>query len=136
MTREEAKRELRPLKEMQKDIQAVEDEINRLMTVATKMTTNLDALPSGTPQNKIEEALIKIEEYRGRLTNLLLKSLEYRTRCLAKVELIHPASLRKILIYYYFQNFTLEKTAEELDRSYQWTHTMLQTALDKYSEVS
>ena len=137
MTRKEAKSELRPLKEYAKDIKSVEDEIERLMAVATKMTPNYDITPvSGTPKNKIEEALVKVEEYRGRLSKLLLKTLEHKDRCMRKVEQIEPRSLQKILIYYYFQDYTLEKTAEMIDRSYQWTYEMFLTALDKYCEIT
>ena len=137
MTREEAKKELAVIKEMSKDLQALQDEIERLMAVATKMTTSLDAVPvSGTPKNKIEEALVQIEKYRDRLTNSILNGMEYRTRCLAKVEQIQPPSLRKVLIYYYFQNNTMERTAELLDRSYRWTYEIYLTALDKYAEIS
>ena len=135
--REEAKKELRPLKDMAKDIKAVEDEIERLMTVATKMTPNYDVSPiSGTPRNKIEDAIEKIEDYRGRLSKLLLRNLDKKDKCLRKVERIEPQSLQKILIYYYFQDMTMEKTAEAIDKSYQWTYEMFKTALDKYSEIS
>ena len=137
MTREEAKQELRPLKDYAKDIRAVELEIERLMAVATKMTPNYDITPvSGTPKNKIEEAIEKVEEYRGRLSKLILRSLDRKSKCLQKVEQIEPQSLQKILFYYYFQDYTLEKTAEKIERSYQWTYEMYLTALDKYSEIS
>ena len=136
MTREEAKQELSVLKEMSKDIKSIEDEIERLLTVATKMTTSYEIVPSsGTPKNKIEEALVKLEDYRNRLSNQVLDCLEYRTRCLVKLELIEPKSLQKVLRYYYFQNNTLERTAELLDRSYQWTYEMFLSALDKYAEI-
>ena len=137
MTREEAKQELRPLKDYAKDIRAVELEIERLMAVATKMTPNYDITPvSGTPKNKIEEAIEKVEEYRGRLSKLILRSLDRKSKCLQKVEQIEPQSLQKILLYYYFQDYTLEKTAELIDRSERWTYEMYLTALDKYSELS
>lgn len=136
MTREEAKKELHVLKEMSKDIKAIEDEIERLMAVATKMTAAYDATPSKIQKSKIEEVLVKLEDYRSRLTNQMLDCLEYRTRCLAKLEQIEPKSLRKVLRYYYFQDFTLEKTAGLLGRSYQWTYEMFLSALDKYAEIS
>lgn len=137
MTLKEAKRELRPIKDMSKDIKSVEDEIERLMAVATKMTTSYDPINiSGTPKNRMEEAVIKLEEYKSRLSNLVVEDIKYRNKCLDKVERIEPKSLQKILIYYYFQNKTLEKTAEILDRSVRWTHEMYKTALEKYSEIS
>ncbi len=137
MSVKEAKRELRPLKDMAKDIQAVEDEIERLITVATKMTTSYDPLNvSGTPGNRMEEALVKLEDYKSRLSNLVIENLTYKNKCLDKVYQIEPKSLQTILIYYYFQNYTLEKTAELIGKSVRWTYDMYGTALEKYSEIS
>lgn len=136
MTRKEAKRELKPIKDMERDIRSLELEIERLMTVATKMTPNYDGdRVSGTPRNKIEEATIKIEEYRGKLSMMLMNHLDYKNRCLNKVEKIRPKSLQTILIHYYFQDKTMEQTAELIGKSPRWTHTMFDEALDKYSEI-
>ena len=122
---------------MEKDIRSVEDEIERLMAVATKMTTTYDPINvTGSPKNKLEEAIVKLEDYKDRLSKLVLENLAYKNRCLDKVYQIEPKSLQKILLYYYFQNYTLEKTAELLDRSYQWTYELFTTALDKYAEIS
>jgi hypothetical protein len=137
MTREEAKKELKPIKEMEADIRSVELEIERLMTIATKMTPNYEgAKVLGDHKNKIEEAAIQLDEYRSKLSHLVVKELEYKNKCLDKVTLIQPGSLRKILMYYYFMDMTLEKTAELIGRSYQWTYTMFIEAIDKYCEIS
>ena len=137
MTREEAKRELKPIKDMESRIRSIEEEIERLMTAATRMTPSYDGdKVSGTPRNRIEEVTIRIEEYRGKLNKVLLKSLDYKNRCLNKVERIDRTTLRTILILYYFQNKTLEQTAEELDRSYQWTYELFTIALDEYAKIS
>ena len=136
MTREEAKKELRPLKTLDSDIKAVELEIERLMTVATKMTTNYEPMISGTPRNRIEEVIVKIDEYKTKLSKYLLNYLDRKNECLNKVQKIEIGTLRTILIYYYFQNLTLEQTAEAIDKSYQWTYELFQDALDAYCEVS
>ena len=136
MTVNEAKRELKPIKEMEKDIRSVEEEIERLMAIATKMTTNYGGVNvQGTPGNKLEEAVVKIEQYRSRLSSMLLKHLDYKNHCLNKVRQIEPRSLQKFLIYYYFQDMTHEEMAEKIDKSYQWTYTMYQTALEEYSKI-
>ena len=137
MTREDAKRELQPLKTIDKDIKAVELEIERLMTVATKMTTNYDPINvSGTPRNKLEEVIIKMDEYKSNLSRYLLNYLDRKNECLDKVQKIEIGTLRTILIYYYFQNKTLEQTAELINKSYQWTYELFQDALDEYSKIS
>ena len=136
MTLEEAKGELRPIKEMEKDIRSIEEEIERLMAVATKMTTNYDGVNvQGTPGNKLEEAVVKMENYRSKLSKMLLKHLDHKNYCLNKVEKIEPKSLQKLLIYYYFQDYTFEEMSEKVGKSYQWTYTMYLTALEKYSEI-
>lgn len=136
MTVQEAKRELRPLKELAKDIQSVEDEIERLMAIATKMTTTYDPINvESTPKNRIEEAIVKIDDYRERLSKLLLEIIDYKNKCLDKIEQIEPKSLQKILLYYYFQNKTIEETAELMGRSVRWTYEIYNMALEKYSEI-
>jgi len=136
MTRNEAKRELKPIKEIESDIRAVELEIERLMTVATKMTPNYSPMGSPSNNNKLEEAVINMEEYRVRLTNLIMESLVRKNECLNKVQQIHPASLRKILILYYFHNMTLEKVADTIGKSPRWTYAMYESALDEYCKIS
>ena len=137
MTRKEAKRELSPLKYMDADIRAIELEIERLMAVATKMTANYDPINvSVTPKNKLEEAVVKMEEYKGRLSSMVIKSLEYRNMCLSKIEKIESSPLRDILMLYYFQDNTIEKTAEKIGKSPRWTFTMFEAALDEYSKIS
>lgn len=137
MTREEAKRELKFLKTLDVDIRAAEQEIERLMTVATKMTTNYDPVNiSGTPRNKLEDVIIKMDAYKANLNKYLLNYLDRKNECLNKVQKIETGTLRSILIYYYFQNKTLEQTAEEINKSYQWTYELFQDALDAYCKIS
>lgn len=137
MTVDEAKNELRTIKYLEKDMRSVELEIERLMTIATKMTPSYDVVnTSGGHKDKIAEALIKVEDYRGRLSKLLKDSIEYKEKCLNKVRKIEPRSLSTVLFYYYFMDFTMEKTAEKIGKSYQWTYTMYTEALEKYCEVT
>lgn len=134
MTVDEAKKELRLIKDLEKDIKSVELEIERLMTIATKMTPSYDIVKSGS-KDKIAEALIRVEDYRARLSNLINESIDHKERCLKKVRKIEPRSLSTVLFYYYFMDFTMEKTAEKIGKSYQWTYTMYTEALEKYSKV-
>jgi len=136
MTREEAKKELRPIKDIEADIKSVELEIERLMTIATKMTPSYEYHTSGSQKNRIEEALIQIEEYRGRLANKIVESIDYKSKCLEKVNRIRPKTLQTVLMYYYFMDYTMEKTAEAIQKSYQWTYTIYQSALDEYCKIS
>ena len=136
MTREEAKNELKQVKKISLKVKDVDLEIERLMAIATRMTTSYDGIASGSYTNRIEEAVIKIEDYRLKLSNLLVDELLQRDKCLKKIEQIQPASLRSVLLYYYFMDNTMEKTAEMLNKSYQWTYTMFQTAIDEYCKIS
>ena len=133
MTVDEAKKELRQIKDIEKDIRSVELEIERLMAIATKMTPSYDGISTGNHKDKIAEALIRVEEYRGRLSHLINESIDHKERCLKKVRKIEPRSLSTVLFYYYFMDLTMEKTAEKIGKSYQWTYTMYAEALEKYS---
>ena len=106
------------------------------MAVATKMTPNYEGdRINGTPKNKIEEATIKMEEYRAKLCKMLIKNLDHKNRCLNKVEQIKRGTFRTVLILYYFQNKTFEETAEAMDKSYQWTYEVYKMALDEYAKI-
>ncbi len=136
MTQQEAKNELGQIKEVRQDIKYVDLEIERLMTIATKMTTSYEPRTSSAYTNKLEEAVIQIEDYRSRLSNLMIDDLVFRNKCMEKVQQISTKTLRLVLIYYYFMDNTMEKTAELMHKSYQWTYSMFQSALDEYCKIS
>lgn len=137
MTVEEAKKELRPIKGMKHNMKPLEMEIERLMTKATKMTASYDAiLTTGSHKNKIEEAMIKLERHWNRLSALITRDVDYKNRCLDKIEQIKSRTLREILIYYFFMDYTLQETAERIGRSYQWTYELYKSALEEYAKIS
>jgi len=137
MTRKEAKNELREIKYMDSRIKSIELEIERLEAVATKMTPSYNTnKPSNTPHNKIEEAVIKKEEYRNRLSKWLLRQLDYKNRCLNKIQKIEPGSLQQFLLLYYFNGKTMEQIAEIVGKTPRWTYELFCSALDKYAEIS
>jgi len=135
MTRKEAKNELRPIRDMEADIKSVMLEIERLDAIRTKMTPTYDANKvSGTQSNKIEEATIKILEYRERLASLTTERLDYVVRCTEKIDKIEPASLRMFLRFYYFDGLTIERISEIIDRTPRWTYELFCSALDEYAK--
>lgn len=136
MTIQEAKKELHIIKEIQKDIESVEEELEKYRSMATRMTTDFDKISVQTSaRNRLEEAVIKIEDYTNRLSVLLVEMLDYKQRCLSIVEKIEPPSLRRVLLVYYFANNTLERTAEIVGHSYQWTYDIFSSALEEYCKV-
>ena len=85
--------------------------------------------------SKIEEALVKKEEYKSRLAKWMLKELDYKNRCLTKIEKIHPESLQQFLMFYYFDGLTMEKISEIIDKTPRWTYELFCTALDEYAKI-
>lgn len=136
MTREEAKQELWSVKGMRRGTKPIELEIERIMTTATKMTAAYDTISTNSHKSKIEAAVEKLEEYWDRLSTMVQRDVDYKNRCLDKVEQIKSRTLREILVYYFFMDFTLEKTAEKIGKSYQWTYELYKSALDEYCKIS
>ncbi len=136
MTRQEAKEELWPVKGMKHSMKPIELEIEKIMTTATKMTASYDTISTGGHKSKVEEAVVKLEEYWERLSTMIHRDVDYKNRCLDKVEQIKSRTLREILIYYFFMDNTLEKTAERIGKSYQWTYELYKSALDEYAKIS
>lgn len=136
MTRDEAKEELWAIKRMKHSNKPIELEIERIMAKATKMTAGYDMIiTSGSHNSKIEEAIVKLEEYWERLSNIVRQEVDYKNHSLDKVEQIKSRTLREILIYYFFMDFTLERTAEKIGKSYQWTYELYKSALDEYAKI-
>lgn len=137
MTREEAKKELKSIRYIDSRIKSIELDIERIEAVATKMTPTYDIVNSaGGHKNRIEEALVKKEEYKSRLAKWMLRELDFKNKCLTKIEKIQPASLQQFLLFYYFDGLTMEKIAEIIDKTPRWTYELYCTALDKYAEIS
>lgn len=137
MTRKEAKNELRPIKDMEAEIKSVMLEIERLDAVRTKMSPTYDANKvSGTMSNKIEDATIKILEYRERLAKITTDKINYMERCINKIDQIEPTSLRMFLRFYYFDGLTIERISEIIDKTPRWTYELFCSALDEYAKKS
>lgn len=136
MTRKEAKEELHKIRYMDSRIKSVELDIERIEAVATKMTPSYDGMTSGGYKNKIEEALIKKEEYKSRLAHWMLKQLAHKNMCLTKIEKIEPESLQQFLMFYYFDGLTMERISEIIGKTPRWTYELFCTALDEYAKIS
>ena len=136
MTRKEAKEELHKIKYMDLRIKSVELDIERIEAVAMKMTPSYDGISTATHRNKIEEALIKKEEYKSRLAKYVLKQLEFKDRCLTKIEKMQPESLQQFLLFYYFDGLTMERISEIIGKTPRWTYELFCTALDEYAKIS
>lgn len=136
MTRQEAKKELQSIRHLDSRIKSVELDIERIDAIATKMTPSYEPSISSGYKNRIEEALVKKEEYKSRLAKWMLKQLEYKNMCLTKIEKIRPESLQQFLMFYYFDGLTMEKMAEIVDKTPRWTYELFCTALDEYAKIS
>lgn len=76
---------------------------------------------------ELTELKEQLKEYIKELSKKKAKTLD----------IIRTMSLRKqrIMILYYLQNHTIEKTAEEMGKSYTWTWTELQDAVDEFEKI-
>jgi hypothetical protein len=135
MTRQEAKKELQYIRFMDSRIHSIELDIERIEAVALKMTPSYGGTVQSGYMSKIEEALVKKEEYKSRLAKWMLKELDYKNRCLTKIEKIHPESLQQFLMFYYFDGLTMEKISEIIDKTPRWTYELFCTALDEYAKI-
>ena len=136
MTREEAKKELNVIRHMDSRIKSIELDIERIEAVAMKMTPSYGAPGTAAHRNRMEEALIKKEEYKSRLANWILKQLDHKDMCLTKIEKIRPESLQQFLMFYYFDGLTMDKISEIINKTPRWTYELFCSALDEYAKIS
>lgn len=85
---------------------------------------NKDMLGDKVPE--LAELKEQLKDYIQELTKKKIKTLDT----------IKKMSMRKqrLMILYYLQSNTIEKTAEEMGKSYTWTWTELQEAVNEFEE--
>ena len=79
---------------------------------------------------------MELAGYREQLEDMRADLIEQKNKCISKVGKIEPDNLRTVLLLYYFQNNTLERTAEIIGKSYQWTYELFKSALKEYCKIS
>ena len=132
---EETKRELGAYLQDKKLLKEKEDDLEELITRATKITTELSDMPKGTPQlqDKMAELASQIVDMKNEKYGQIIKMYKTKKQIEDKIDLLEQP-YRNILYFKYIKGKNLTEVANIINKEYKWTCKLYGEALKKYKE--
>ena len=133
---EETKRELGAYLQDKKLLKEKEDDLEELITRATKITTELSDMPKGTPklEDKMAELASQIVDMQNEKYGQIIKMYKTKKQIEDKIDLLEQP-YRNILYFKYIKGKNLTEVANVIGYNYKWTCEMHGYALKKYKEL-
>lgn len=133
---EETKRELGAYLQDKKLLKEKEDDLEELITRATKITTELSDMPKGTPklEDRMAELASQIVDMKNEKYWQIIKMYKTKKQIEDKIDLLEQP-YRNILYFKYIKGKNLTEVANVIGYNYKWTCEMHGYALKKYKEL-
>lgn len=133
---EETKRELGAYLQDKKLLKEKEDDLEELITRATKITTELSNMPKGTPklEDRMAELASQIVDMKNEKYGQIIKMYKTKKQIEDKIDLLEQP-YRNILYFKYIKGKNLTEVANVIGYNYKWTCEMHGYALKKYKEL-
>lgn len=133
---EEIKRELGAYLQDKKLLKEKEDDLEELITRATKITTELSDMPKGTPklEDRMAELASQIVDMKNEKYEQIIKMYKTKKQIEDKIDLLEQP-YRNILYFKYIKGKNLTEVANVIGYNYKWTCEMHGYALKKYKEL-
>lgn len=133
-----AKEELRQIYFIDKEILAIQDQIEEVRTKLEKVTPILSGLPTahGGSPDKMTDGIDKLIRLKAILNTKIDEACDYRIECLKKIDLIQDGVYRVILRERYFNNKNLWEIREVINYSYPRVKQLHGLALLEYEKIS
>lgn len=134
---EEIKEELNSYLQNQKLLKEKEKDLEELITMATKITTELSDMPKGSPsiQDRMAEYAAMIVQMKDEKYAQLITMYKSKREIENKIDQLKQP-YRNILYYKYIKGFKLERVAAEIEYEYKYTCTLHGEALILYKNLS
>ena len=132
---EETKKELNAYLQDKRLLKEKENELEELKTKATKITTELNDMPKGSPeiQDRMAEYASKIVDLKNEKYSQIIKMYKTKKEIEDKIDMLEQP-YRNILYYKYIKGLTLTEVAYKINYEYDYTRKMHGVALLKYKK--
>lgn len=132
---EEIKKELGAYLQDKKLLKDKEEDLEELITKATKITTELSNMPKGSPeiQDRMAQYTAQIVDLKNKKYDQLIKMYNTKKEIEDKIDLLEQP-YRNILYYKYIKGLTLTEVAVKINYEYDYTRKMHGIALLKYKK--
>lgn len=133
---EETKKELGAYLQDKRLLKDKEEDLEELITKATKITKELDDMPKGSPeiQDRMAQYAAQIVDLKNQKYDQLIKMYKTKKTIEDKIDLLEQP-YRNILYYKYVKGLDLTQVANKINYNYKWTCELHGNALTKYKEL-
>lgn len=126
---------LNQARDLDKLIDSKLEQIDRLRSLAEKITTTLTGMPHATgTSNRVEYCIGKIMELEREVTSDIDKLIDMKSEIRKMIESVKDNRYRLLLEYRYLNNFTWERIAEEMIYEVRWVYELHGHALKELSK--
>ncbi len=132
---EETKKELNSYLQDKKILKEKENDLEELITRATKITTELSDMPKGNSeiQDKMAELASQIVDMKNEKYEQIIKMYNTKKQIEDKIDLLEQP-YKNILYFKYIKGKNLTEVANIINKEYKWTCKLYGEALKKYKE--
>lgn len=136
MKRNEARRYLERYGRATENLIQIEQELEKLRTVAESMQINMDGMPHGTgTSDRVGNIAAEIVDYQAELSRSQLEAIQTRREIFRVISAIPGAAESKVLNGLYIHGDTLADIARRCHKSYQWADEMKRRGLDQVADI-
>lgn len=137
MTKEdEGLKLLKDCRSITHQIETLQEQIDQIYATLTSNTSKAKEInvQSSLPSDPMADSIIKMLEYQSTLEKYQAELCQKKTRC---INIIMQMDIKEqqLLTIRYIRGKSIEKTAEETDKSYYWTWQQLNKAEEHFCEI-
>lgn len=132
----EAEKFLEQMRKIDDLIKSLEEEYDKLITRATNIAVKYrDVVAhSGECSSPQEQNGQEMAEYSSKIKDMQKELNAYKNRAMDIIRQIQPIKYQVILIKYYIQNKTIERSAEEMQTSSRWAAELKKRAVKEFAK--
>lgn len=131
-----AKEQLLQIRELEDYIKTMQDEIDVVWARLTSTTAPIKEMNVKTSKSDtMPETIEKVIKMRSAINEKIDYYVDLKNEAREIIDQIRPLNYQCVLIKYYFQNKTFEKTAVEMNMSYQWICELHNRALQEFDKI-
>lgn len=131
-----ARQHLNEMKELDRLIKQLKLQIaieNNMLTDTAVHYKDIQ-VQSGGVKDILSDKVPELVELKEQLTEYIKELTIKKTQTLSIIRKMESRR-QQLIILYFMRNNTLEKTAEEIGKSYTWTWTEMQEAIDEFEKI-
>lgn len=133
-----AKQYLTQIKWLEDTLDARLDQIEKLRSIATKITTEYggnDRVKSSHSNDKLAVTIAKIADFENELKNDIDKLVVLQIDARRSIEQMDNEEYKLLLTLRYLNYMTWEQIAEQMHYTFQWIHVLHKRALNEFEKT-